>query len=328
MGVYHLMGLGRSPGTVTGPLSYLAHRYQRWNDEDASFFSTSGEWRQRERGDKVGDVQAIVLFTTPEVIHGKDQSGRTFQTFGYVKNQWGKSLGQECSPAEMRIALGELLPDVWKPIAAGRTKASLFWCEIDRRDILNVYQRVVQVTEALRNVGSRGKEIWANLTGGNNVTNSALELGSYLSADFSRMYYVQAHDPQAEKCVYYTAEQGYWVDLPLMPLALGRLRETIMALILAGSPIPPEDIYSRLTNQYYDLARGLANETVLMDSHPVPMQRQGLIRETDAGYVIGPQWELIQPYLNILENARRSNQTIEQLAASENWITHQEFDLH
>lgn len=327
MGVYHLMGLGRSPGTVTGPLSYLAHRYQRWNDEDVSFFSRSGEWRQRGRGDKVGDVQAIVLFTTPEVIHGKDQSGRTFQTFGYVKNQMGNSLGQECSPAEMRIALDDLLPDVWKPIAGGRRTASLFWCEIDRRDILNLYRRVVQVTEALRNVGGQGKEIWANLTGGNNVTNSALELAAYLSADISRVYYVQAYDPQAEKCVYYTAEKGYWVDLPLMPLAMGRLRETMIALIRTGSSMPSAEIYSRLKGEYYDLSRGLVNETVLLDGHLAPMQRQGLIRDTGNGYVIGPQWELIQPYLNILEDARQSNQTIEQLAASEHWITHQELNL-
>lgn len=43
MGVYHLMGLGRSLGTVIGPLTYLAHRYQRWNDDDKHFFSRSGE---------------------------------------------------------------------------------------------------------------------------------------------------------------------------------------------------------------------------------------------------------------------------------------------
>ena len=36
MGVYHLMGFGRSPGTVTGPVTYLAHRYQRWSDNKVS----------------------------------------------------------------------------------------------------------------------------------------------------------------------------------------------------------------------------------------------------------------------------------------------------
>lgn len=61
MGVYHLMGLGRSPGVVTGPLTYLAHRYTRWNDDDQRFFDRSGEACQRQAGEKVGDVQAIVL---------------------------------------------------------------------------------------------------------------------------------------------------------------------------------------------------------------------------------------------------------------------------
>ncbi len=52
MGVYHLMGLGRSPGTVIGPLTYLAHRYGRWNADDRRFFARSGEVRQRQAGQK------------------------------------------------------------------------------------------------------------------------------------------------------------------------------------------------------------------------------------------------------------------------------------
>jgi len=34
MGVYHLMGLGRSPGTVIGALTYLAHSYNWWMEHD------------------------------------------------------------------------------------------------------------------------------------------------------------------------------------------------------------------------------------------------------------------------------------------------------
>ncbi|MBO9369197.1 MAG: hypothetical protein J7555_10715 [Chloroflexi bacterium] len=47
MGIYHLRGLGRSAGTVIGPLSYLAHRYNRWNEDDQRFFARSDEVRQR-----------------------------------------------------------------------------------------------------------------------------------------------------------------------------------------------------------------------------------------------------------------------------------------
>jgi len=83
MGIYHLMGLGRSPGTVIGPLTYLAHRYNRWNADDRRFFARSGEVRQRQVGEKVGDVQALVLFTTPEVLSGQ------VKAFSYVDNSPG-----------------------------------------------------------------------------------------------------------------------------------------------------------------------------------------------------------------------------------------------
>lgn len=37
MGVYHLMGLGLSPGVVTGPISYLAKLYNNWEVEGKEF---------------------------------------------------------------------------------------------------------------------------------------------------------------------------------------------------------------------------------------------------------------------------------------------------
>lgn len=36
-----LMGLGRSAGAITGPISYLAHRYQRWNAETGASSAAS-----------------------------------------------------------------------------------------------------------------------------------------------------------------------------------------------------------------------------------------------------------------------------------------------
>jgi len=39
MGVYHLMCLGRSRGTVIGPLTHLAHPYDRWKTDDQRSFA-------------------------------------------------------------------------------------------------------------------------------------------------------------------------------------------------------------------------------------------------------------------------------------------------
>lgn len=317
MGVYHLMGLGLSPGVVIGPLTYLAHRYGRWNADDQRFFARSGEARQRQAGDKVGDIQAVVLFTTGEVLHGQ------VHTFDYVDNPLGRIAEEPRKPRGlMKEVLRTLLRHEWPAISGGRRTGTIFWCEVDRRDIRTTYERVVQVVAALAGVGGQGKEIWINLTGGNNVINAALELTAMLSGDVARMYYVQAENPEAERCVRYTAEDGYWVELPVMPLALGRLSQAIIDLVSdpQRSPISQADIYGILQNEYWDLSRGLTSEKALYEDYLVPLWKQGLIAETPDGYVVGPQWELIRPYQESLHQAREARLPIEQLAQRKDWI--------
>lgn len=321
MGIYHLMGLGRSPGAVTGPLTYLAHRYRRWNEDDEQFFARSGEREHRQRGEKVGDVQAMVLFTTPEMLTGE------IMAYGYTDNPAGRiTTAPEQEGGPMKDTLQRLLEREWSGIAKGRSEGSLFWCEIDRRDIRNVYDRVVRVVAALAGVGGQGKEMWINLTGGNNVTNFALELAASLSGEVARLYYVQAENQAAERCARFTAESGYWVELPVMPLALGRLTLVILEM-LTKEPMSTSTIYSRGRNQYYDLMHGLDSEETLMEEYLKPMWKQGLIAETEMGYVVGPQWALIRPYQNRLEEARQAPLTIEELSRQELWIEKETINL-
>ena len=319
MGVYHLMGLGTSPGAVTAPLSYMAHRYARWNAEDQLFFERSGEARQRDKSAKVGDVQALVFFTTQEVLTGSMPALR------YVDNHPGETIGKQIERAPMKQVLTSLLADILPGISK-RDAVDLFWCEIDRRDIQNVYERAIRVVVALAGVGGQGKEMWANLTGGNNVTNFALELAATLSGQIARLYYIQAQDIDAERCVYFTAENGYWVELPVMPLALGRLRATILKIVEVR-PCTAEQIYSIVRQDYWDLAHGIESTDLLHDLYLKPMRKQGLLLQTDAGFQIGPQWALIQPFEEAWQRTRDNEDTIEQLAKQEGWITHQTLRL-
>jgi hypothetical protein len=316
MGVYHLMGLGRSVGTVIGPLTYLAHRYNRWNDEDQRFFARSGEVRQRQAGQKVGDVQALVLFTTSEVLSGQ------VLAFDYVDNPPGKiTTGPQKSGGPMKQVLRDLLRREWPAISGGREQGTIFWCEVDRRNIRVTYERVVRVVAALAGAGGQGKEMWANLTGGNNVINAALELAAMLSGDVARLYYVQAENEAAEKCVRFTAEDGYWVDLPVMPLALGRVFRAILDLLEQGKPLSTRDLYSQLSSHetYWNLVQDISRE-VFQEIYLTPMWKQGLIAEDKDGYIVGPQWGLIRPYQEILQEARKANLTIEALADQEPWL--------
>jgi hypothetical protein len=318
MGVYHLMGLGRSVGTVIGPLTYLAHRYNRWNADDRRFFDRSGEVRQRQAGERVGDIQALVLFTTREVLNG------TALPYKYADNLPGQiPPGAEnvrgVLEKPMKEVLRTLLCREWPAISGEREKGTIFWCEVDRRNIRVTYERVVRVVAALAGVGGQGKEMWVNLTGGNNVINFALELAAMLSGNVARLYYVQAENEDAEKCVRYTAEDGYWVDLPVMPLALGRLRQTIIQILNDHGSTSEEKLYSRLKNEYYDLSRGLTSEETLRNEYLTPMRKQGLIAKDKDGYIVGPQWELIRPYQELLQEARAAGLTIEDLARQEPW---------
>ncbi|MBN1813843.1 MAG: hypothetical protein JXA14_18535 [Anaerolineae bacterium] len=329
MGVYHLMGLGLSPGAITGPLTYLANRYRRWNVSDQHFFARSGEAAQRKVGDKVGDVQGIALFTTREVLAGYDEaSGRTFTSFHYTDNPAGRIAGGPLVEGEpMKQVLRKLFRREWPGIGGGRRKVTIFWCEVNRRDIGSTYERVARVVTALSGAGGQGKEMWVNLTGGNNVINFALELAATMSGDVARLYYVQAENPDAEKCVRYTAEEGYWVELPVMPLALGRLSRAILDLLRVRGPLTLSSLYSTLQSEYWDLSRGLVSGEVLREEYLAPLWKQGLVAEVSRGYVVGAQWALIQPYEQILARARAACATIEKLAEQEPWIEAEELKL-
>lgn len=334
MGVYHLMGLGRSIGAIIGPVSYLTHRYQRWDNGDQQFFSGSGEVRQKQTGEKAGDIQALVFFTTKEVLTGYDEkNNRDFLSFDYIDNCPGRVDDKRPQKGQpMKKVLPQLLAKELRTAKSKRQTISIFWCEIDRRNIALIYDRVVQVVAALAGVGGQGKEIWVNLTGGNNVTNFALELAANLSGSISRIYYVQAENEIAEKCVHFTSEKNYWVELPAMPLALSRLHHAILEILSKCPSIPAQDIYSRLSQEYYDLMRGLTQE-ILSDAYLVTMWKQRLIIETQphdskpSAYAVGPQWELIKPYEDVLHKARQRKLTLEQLAQQENWISHEELSL-
>jgi hypothetical protein len=192
-------------------------------------------------------VQALVLFTTPEVLSGQ------VAAFDYVDNPPGKiTTGPQKSGGPMKQVLRDLLRREWPAISGGRTAGTVFWCKVDRRDIRTTYERVVRVVAALAGAGGQGKEMWANLTGGNNVINAALELAAMLSGDVARLYYVQAENEAAEKCVRYIAENSYWVDLPVMPLALGRVIHAILDILGRQGPLSVRDLYSQLlTHETY-----------------------------------------------------------------------------
>jgi len=358
MGVYHLMGLGLSPGAVTGPISYLAHRYQRANKDDLEFFSRSGEAEQNP--DEKGDIQAIVIFTTKEVLEGSDTQDDLY----YVENRSGTVAKKPKTPLRlpMQTQLKDLLKKDWSNICGKdsktkgekqngresgkdsktdnekqnekkgkREKGDIFWCEVDLRNTALTYDRVIKVVAALDNPGKRGKEVWSNLTGGNNVINFALQLAATLSSALARLYYVQAINEDAEKCVRFTAENDYWVDLPLIPLVLSPLIEVVIKII-DNQELHYNNIYSRLrdSGSQWELLGQVTDAEEFNQRYLLPMWKTGIIKTVNQDiYTVGSQWKLIQEYKEKFEEAKKTGLNIDDLATApeEKWINKEEIYL-
>jgi hypothetical protein len=330
MGVYHLMGLGLSPGAVTGPISYLADRYQRGNSEDLEFFSRSGEAEQNP--DEKGDIQGIVIFTTKEVLEGSDTQDDLY----YVENRSGTVAKKPHTTLNlpMQPQLKDLLKKDWLNICGKnhkREKGDIFWCEVDLRNTELTYDRIIKVVAALDNPGKRGKEVWSNLTGGNNVINFALQLAATLSSAIARLYYVQALNEDAEKCVRFTAEDNYWVDLPVIPLVLSPLIEAVIQ-ILDNKELHYSDIYSRLSESgsQWELLGQVPDAEEFNQRYLLPMWKPGIIQTVKKNvYTVGSQWKLIQEYKEKFEGAKKTGLNIDDLAkdTKEKWINKEEIDL-
>lgn len=336
MGVYHLMGLGLSPGVVTGPISYLAELYNNWEAQGKEFFASSGEEEQRKKGNKVGGIQLLVLFTTKEVINGD------VDCESYRKNPYGKIGGNlEKKPNDMKKILEHLLIEEWSKIKGQGNTGIIYWCEVELRDIKITYERIAKVVASLaKGSGQQGKEIWMNLTGGNNVINSALQMTASLSGEVARIYYVQAANDQAEKCVHFTDKNNYWVELPVIPLAVSDLNNEILKIIEQEQEIQSSVILSNLQghDQYWRTFQSVELENFI-NKYLRPLKKQRLINvrkdnlsDKDGICTIGSQWELILGYGNImkeaLQKADKEVLTIKKLEQQETWISYQEIKLN
>jgi hypothetical protein len=321
MGVYHFMGLGRSPGVVTTAISYLANRYQRWDTEDQDFFATSGEIGQTT---KPGDVQALVLFTTPEV-----RIGQTL-TFEYIDNKAGDCKGEAKPPAPMWQVLASILKGELKKIGDNRPKIDIYWCDYDRNRPTQTFERVARTLLAAKPPGELGKEVWINLTGGTNVLNSAFELAASLTRVPARMYYVLS---ESDKCVRWSKETQ-WIELPIVNMALSRAHLNILLMLPYEAPgMEVSELYGRLKQQQWDDFEDVVSPEQLKLQYLVQLRSQRLIAldETTGRVRVEKRWDTLNRYYEAIPEpvgfGKHESVTLDQLAKQEDWF-HRGEDLN
>jgi hypothetical protein len=240
MGVYHFMGLGTSPGVVTCAVDYIEKALdifegQRTGDKQAvlNLFRGTGGITHAEA--RKGKIEAIVLFTSKEVINRTKPEGAL-----YMKTD------------EVRDDLLRQLKKVWTtPISEGR---KVFWCEVDVDDFRDCLEKTVKVAYRFKRPTAPGKEIWCNLTGGTNAVNLALLSMAQLTASSTKLYMIaQRKDfgrpievpPQIKIA---PNKDGYFNLLPFLKTyedTLG-LYEVLAELESLDAPIDNQELFYRL----------------------------------------------------------------------------------
>jgi len=238
MGVFHVSGLGRSPGAITVPLTsiYLLHVAQTLGNIDVSnFFVYSGEAVRKDRGSREihpGKPEAIIAFTSEELLNGDIEIKCSSNWFNL--NYSGKEKITEPTRKYFKKFF-DYLRDTFGYYAA---PLNLYFVRVDYLNFSEAFEMA-----GLTMKGLQDKEVWVNMIGGSNQLNIGLLAAGTYTAIPSRYYYlfqskVDLLEPEGiskpkdkrelEKVVGDIISR--WMELPMFNLGIGELLRDIYEL--------------------------------------------------------------------------------------------------
>lgn len=233
MGVWHISGLGISPGALTVPTTsvYLLLKAAKEGETTASkFFETSGERNQKE-GTIRGFPEGFVIFTSKEVIEKK------FSRRSEIKDRWFRNTGKEISIPRVSY---KYICDLHRYLFEEYDIPNIYYLSVDYQDFKKALPVIYNTVNALGTKG--GKELWANMVGGTNQINASILTAGTLSGAISRYYYFFEQDidllhPDFDKPAG-KLSKGYvdqilskWFQLPIFDFGWGEVSNTINRLM-------------------------------------------------------------------------------------------------
>ena len=195
MGIYHIAGLGKSPGAVTVPLScafYLLYAVRNGDKRAQEFFMWSGE--KENINENKGMIEGVILFTSQEIIEKplselrkSRKSSTSITCTWFQKNFSGKTGGE---------IIRDYLFELEKYFFGDNSNVSvkyLYLVAIGKIDDYEDTLKIVAPTlKALMN-----KELWINQIAGTNAVNAALLISSLILGASTTHYYVFQQDINA-----------------------------------------------------------------------------------------------------------------------------------
>lgn len=230
MGVWHIGGLGISPGAVTIPLTYvyLLLKQATLGDKKAQdFFAASGG---QSAGGLRGLPEALVLFTSKEVADGQRQ--------GKIVDKWFGTKQKRSAPETIRSYLVKLLESLkdtkFSPSAGDNWIKHFYIILVNHQDFDDCFSKILITLNALRD-----KEIWVNMVGGTNQINAALLAAGGFTAAATRNYYIFQNNidllhPDIERPNFQEPRllipPSGWYELPFFTIDMSQLYEQLTQL--------------------------------------------------------------------------------------------------
>lgn len=232
MGVYHLAGLGTSPGAVSSPLTiiYLLLKAAEDGDDRArEFFKHSGEQGQELKG----APEYLILFTSEQILNEQAKSQQEIRSKIFPNKKFGTSplkvLVNYLKNLTDKLELDNIYNNIWIK--------GIYAIKVEYMDFQDCYRKINTVLNACRD-----KECWVNVQAGSNQITSSLAISASINLVAGKYYYVKQTDtryldpPNLTPSVLNTPRKyvneilNSWGELTIFGLGINRIIEDVEQL--------------------------------------------------------------------------------------------------
>lgn len=232
MGVFHLAGLGISPGVITVPLTYIYFLLKQAKEgckNAERFFEHSGEEGEKLRG----KPEALIVFTSEQVIKGERQGDIEDRLFGTKK--------QSSVPETVKEYLKNLISclKMRDHLYSDYGLRYFYAVKVDINNFNDCYEKIYLTISALRD-----KEIHCNLIGGANQINISLMLAGSMTGFCTRFYYVFETETRTmhptfikSKSEMVSVPPPNWHEIPPFIVSLGDLVREFEKYNISENPL-------------------------------------------------------------------------------------------
>lgn len=248
VGVWHICGLGKSPGAITVPLTciyLLLKAASKGNSKAREFFELSGEAGQELKG----APECLVIFTSKEVLE-EIEIGRE------IRDAWLNTSATGPLPHIIKKYLKNLLEQLedsdFTKFYKDQWIKSIYFIKVDVQSFWDCFEKIGITMNALKD-----KELWVNMVGGTNQINAASLVAGTMLAAVARYYYffqskINLLHPDIKKPDFRSPHNcvddiiKMWQDIPLFQLDIGSVITNIYELFKNRNVVNINEVKQKL----------------------------------------------------------------------------------